>query len=336
MDYVAVFGIGSTNFRYTVANSRGEFVGDVSVESTRHRDLPAQLIAAIDELQTVTPHTLDAVGISCTGLVDSTAGVIRDLDTPAGETVDRLDIATPIDQAHGLPVVLANDCNAAALGEWWFGARDTHDCLVHVTFGTGIGGGIVEQGWLVRGEAGEAGEFGLLPVAPHSDLRSTGVRGAWEAICSGRGIPQYVAQRAGEAASGDAIDDGGAGSGLSLDADRSTWTAADVFDAAAAGDRFAQDCLDEIAQYNAAGIAAICNAVNPGVITLGGGVALNNPDWIIEGIESSLEEYLFVDPPTIQMTPLGDDIGLYGALAAVLGESADRSTGAVDSRSPVR
>jgi glucokinase len=317
MDYVAVFGIGSTNFRYTVASSDGEFLEAVSVEPTRHRELPAQLIAAIDELQTATPHTLGAIGISCTGLVDSTGGVIRDLDTPAGETIDRLDIATPINQTHDLPVVLANDCNAAALGEWWFGARADQDCLVHVTFGTGIGGGIVEQGRLVRGEAGQAGEFGLLPVAPHSGLTSTGVRGAWEAVCSGRGIPQYVAQRANEAANRDASGDGRTVTGLSLDADQSAWTAEDIFDAAAAGDSFAQDCLDEIAQYNAAGIAAICNAVNPGVITLGGGVTLNNPDWIIEGIEASLEEYLFVERPSIQLTPLGDDIGLYGALAAV-------------------
>ncbi|WP_436932568.1 ROK family protein [Halosimplex halobium] len=270
IDYVAAFGIRSTNFRHLVTSSHREFVETVSVIPTRHRDRSAQLLAAIDKLQTTIRYILDAVGISCTDLVDSTAGVVCELDAPAGETIDQHDIGMSIDQAHGLPVVLMNDGNAAALGEWWFGARTDQDCLVHVTVATGIGGGIVEQGRLVRGEGWQAGEIDLLPVASHSDLTSASVWGAWEAIRSGYGILQYVAERADEAGAGDGTVSGTDG-GLSLGANRSTWTAADVFDAAATGDRFVNDCLDEIAQYNAAGIAAICNAVNPGLVTLGGG-----------------------------------------------------------------
>ena len=299
MDHVAVFGIGSTNFRYTVANSDGEFLSEVSVEPTRPRELSSQLVRAVEALRE--SYVLDAVAISCTGLVDASAGVIRDLDTPAGETIDRVDVASPIEEAHGLPVHLVNDCNAAALGEWHYGARSDEDSLVHVTFGTGIGGGIVEDGRLVHGESGQAGEFGLLPIGPHECV-STGVAGAWEAVCSGRGIPAFVAKCARE-------------EGQTGFVDAESFSAKDVFEAASSGDGFATECLDEIARYNAAGVAAICNAVNPGLITLGGGVALNNPDWIVSGIERWLDEYLFVDAPSIQVSPLGDDIGLYGALA---------------------
>lgn len=307
MDTVAVFGIGSTNFRYTVATADGTFLADVAVEPTRPRELPAQLVAAVGELRDATTRPIDAVAISCTGLVDDAAGVICDLDTPAGETVERVDVAGPVDAAHDLPVYLVNDCNAAALGEWYYGARSDQDCLVHVTFGTGIGGGIVEDGRLSRGESGQAGEFGLLPVAPH-EYASTGVTGAWEAVCSGRGIPEYVARQRSDGEEKFAVSE--------------EFTAEAVFEAAAAGEEFAETCLDEIARYNAAGIAAICNAVNPGLVTLGGGVALNNGEWIVSGIERSLDEFLFVDAPELTLSPLGDDVGLYGALA-VYGERTE-------------
>ncbi|WP_459193232.1 ROK family protein [Halosimplex sp. J119] len=330
MDHVAVFGIGSTNFRYAVATTDGEFLTDVAVSRTRHDELPDQLVAAIGELQGETAHALDSVAVSCTGLVDSAAGAIRELDTPAGETIDRVDVATPVDRAHGLPVKLVNDCNAAALGEWYYGARTDQRCLAHVTFGTGIGGGVVQDGRLVRGNSGQAGEFGLLPIAPHGDYESTGVDGAWEAICSGRGIPEYVAQRA----SGDESSTDGRAEPETRERFDGSTTAEDVFSAAAAGDDHACDCLDEIARYNAAGIAAICNAVNPGLITIGGGVALNNPDWIVSGIDRYLDRYLFVDRPALQISPLGDDIGLYGALAAVRADTADRSEPSEDATAP--
>jgi len=309
MKRVAVFGIGSTNFRFTVATTDGEWCTDLTVEATRPSELSSQLVEAIERLQTATSDEIDAVGIACTGLVDSTTGVIHDLDTPASETIARVDVATAIREAHGLPVAIANDCTASALGEWHYGARDGHTSLAHVTFGTGIGSGIVEGGRLLRGEAGQAGEVGLLPVAPNSDLSSTGVKGAWEAICSGRGIPTYVATKASQRDRTDEIP-----AKLASDHDL---TAEAVFEMADAGNSFAQDCLDDVANYNAAGLAMVCNAVNPGLVTLGGGVGLNNQDWLLEGINRYLDDYQFVNRPDIQMTTLGDDIGLYGALALV-------------------
>ncbi|QPV64381.1 ROK family protein [Halosimplex litoreum] len=313
MSHVAVFGIGSTNFRSAVAATDGELLTDPTVEPTRPDALADQLVAAVADLRETVDRDLDGVAVSTTGLVDD-EGAIRAFDTRAGETVDRIDVATPVDRAHGLPVTLVNDCNAAALGEWHYGARDGEDCLVHVTFGTGIGGGVVERGRLLRGETGGAGEFGLLPVAPH-DHESTGVVGAWEAVASGRGIPEYVARRVEAADFADA---------KRFEADDRTAEA--VFAAADAGEAWAEESLDEIARYNAAGIGAVCNAVEPGLVTLGGGVALNNPDRVLSGIERHLDRFLFVDRPRLRITPLGGDIGLYGALAAARPDG-DRETG---------
>jgi glucokinase len=211
-------------------------------------------------------------------------------------------VAGAIQSAHDLPVVVENDCNAATLGEWHYGSRDGVDTLVHVTFGTGIGGGVVDDGRLLRGESAQAGEFGLLPVAPDSEVESTGVTGAWEAFCSGRGIAHRVTER------------------LRTENPESTLdapvTAQEVFSAAATGDEFAESCLDRVARYNAAGVAAICNALNPGLITVGGGVAMNNEAVVLDGIDRYLDDYLFVERSEIRLSRLGDDIGLYGALAA--------------------
>ncbi|WP_436929224.1 ROK family protein [Halosimplex halobium] len=313
MDRVAAFGIGSTNFRAAVATTSGEFLTDVAAEPTRPRDLADQLATAVGDLRRSTDHPIDAVAVSTAGLVDDSAGVIREFDTPDGETVERIDVGGAVDRAHGLPVTLANDCNAAALGEWYYGARRDERCLAHLTFGTGIGGGVVEDGRLHRGESGQASEFGLLPVAPR-EFESTGVAGAWEAVCSGRGIPRFAAEFADDAAASDAERGDGRSGAVGLDGGGHTAEA--VFAAADAGEAWARDCLDEVDRYNAAGVAAVCNAVNPGLVTLGGGVALNNPDRILSGIEAHLDRYLFVDRPTVRLTPLGDDIGLYGALAA--------------------
>lgn len=313
MESVALFGIGSTNFRYVAATPDGEFRTDVAVEPARPRTLETQLAGAIESLGE--RASIDAVSIAVPGLVDADTGIVRDLDTPDGDLVDRLDLRSSLERRYEVPVYLANDCNASALGEWHFGARGGADCLVHLTIGTGIGGGVVDRGRLLRGESGGAGEFGLLPVAIDTGLGSTGVTGAWEAVCSGRGIPRFVAHRyrseAAETALAPAIESG-------------DLAAPDVFEAADDGDAFARDCLARVDRYNAAGVGAICNAYEPGRITVGGGVALGNTERILSGIEAHLGEFCFVEPPAIDRTELDDDIGLYGALGSFL----ERSRGA--------
>lgn len=312
MERVATVGVGSTNFRYAAATPSGEFCTDVTVEPTRPRDLDQQVLDAVDDLR-ARAGAVDAVAVSTAGLVDAEAGVVREFDTPAGDVVERVDLGGAAAE-RSLPLYLENDCSAAALGEWYFGARTDEQSVVHLTMGTGIGGGVVEQGRLIRGGSGQAGEFGLLPVAPH-DVESCGITGAWEAVCSGRGIPRYVRRRLAE------TDRDSALRGVA------DLAAPDVF-AAADDDAFAADCLAEIARYNAAGVGAVANAVNPDLVTLGGGVALNNAAWAVSGIESHLDEFCFVDPPTVETTDLGDDVGLYGALATYLARrDADIATG---------
>ena len=308
MDRVAVFGIGSTNFRSVAAAPDGEFLTDVAVERTRPCELADQVLAAVEALEREC-GTVDAVAVATAGLVDADAGVVAAFDPPAGETIEAVDLGRPLAD-RGLPLALENDASAAALGEWYFGARADERCLAHVTIGTGIGGGVVTNGRLHRGAHGQAGEFGLIPVGPH-DLASTGVTGAWEAVASGRGIPEFFRYCLAESDAERALDPDAQSGHDPGDGDL---TAADVFDAAP-DDPVAAECLERVARYDAAGVGAVCNVVDPDLVTLGGGVVSAHPEWTIAGVERHLEEFCFVDEPDVRTTALGDHAGLYGALA---------------------
>ncbi|MDG5759916.1 ROK family protein [Natronococcus sp. A-GB1] len=317
MNAVGVVDVGSTNVRYAAATPAGEFLTAVESEPTRPYELCTQLGRVVETLTAAA--SLDAVSIVVPGLVDADGGSVRRFDTADGDVIERTEIASPLRDRCGLPVFLENDCTASALGEWRFGAREDQTCVIQLTVGTGIGGGVVERGRLLRGETGGAGEFGLIPVAPDSILESAGVTGAWEAFCSGRGIPSYVRHRY---RVDEVWDENAAGEFRETLAAGEEFAAPAVFDAAAAGDPFAQTCLDRINRYNAVGLAALCNAYEPGLVTVGGSVALNNADRFLEGVDRYLEEYLFVDRPTIRESPLGEALGLYGALSVALDRAA--------------
>jgi glucokinase len=294
---IGVLGIGSTNLYSGLGDPVAGTLRAVERQPTRAHDLERQVVGIVDRL--VEAENIGTVTIACAGLVSGTE--IQKFDTPGGELIERVPIGDSIEDVHGVDVYLENDCTASTLAEWFYGAGREYDSIVHLTFGTGIGCGAVERGRLLRGETDQAGEVGLLPIVSDGDLESAGVTGAWEAYCSGRGIPQYTAQFLGE------TED-------ETDLDQPT-TAKAVFEAASNGDMVAQNALEQVGKYNAAGLGAVANAYNPGLITVGGGVVLNNRDWFHDSVVQRFGEYCFVDQPDIEITSLEDQIGLYGALA---------------------
>ncbi|WP_331235501.1 ROK family protein [Natronorarus salvus] len=303
--FVAV-DVGSTHTKTVVSTLDGEFTTSVAREPTRPEELGSEVVRAVRRRLCETNGAgLEGIGVATTGLVDRVTGTIREFDTADGRTLRDIPLGDRLREAFGVPVAVENDCTAAALGEWYFGAREREGCLVHVTFATGIGAGVVADGVPLRGEHGHAAEVGLFPIHADGELESCGVTGAWEAYCSGRGIPRFVESRLG-------------GESETTLATHGTLTAREVFEAAAAGDERAIESLDLIGRYNAAGIGAIANAYDPGLVTLGGSVALENPEAVLGGIDRYLDEFCYGERPRITTTPLGAEIELYGALASYL------------------
>ena len=252
---------------------------------------------------------LSAVGVSFGGPVDAERGtVLRSHHVPGWAN---LPLAAVLAERLELPVVVENDANAQALGEWRYGAGRGASSLLNLNIGTGIGGGIVLGGKIHRGAHGLAGELGHTIVQPNGPVCTCGKRGCLEAIAAGPGIGRRAA-----AALRDAGDRATILAHLAS-SDAEVVPAHLVFQAAAQGDALAQAIVDETVFYLAIGITNAINTVDPEVVTIGGGVTRAG-DQLFAPLRAAVTSVCAPsDPKTIRILPseLGDDVGILGAAA---------------------
>jgi len=213
------------------------------------------------EQEGVDPRSVVGVGIGVPGAVDSNRGIVFLAPNLGWRDVPIRDLFR---RRIDLPIVIDNDANCAALGEWWAGAGRGSQLMLGVTLGTGIGGGIVRDGRLLRGVIGAAGEVGHMTIDLDGRLCPCGNRGCLEAYASGTAI----AARAREGL------EAGEGSSIPplVDGDLSRLTAEVVSTAAGEGDSFAIRLLEDTARFLGAGLAGLVNVLNPDRIVLAGGV----------------------------------------------------------------
>jgi glucokinase len=250
--------------------TRGAIIGR-RVVGTPAQDADASvrtIVAAAGAVLAEHPGAL-AVGVGAAGMVDG-AGVMRFAPNLAWRDVP---LAERIANAVGLPTVVENDGNAAAWGEFRFGAGRGFADMVLVTVGTGIGGGIVAGGELVRGANGFAAEIGHLIVEPGGPVCGCGNRGCWEQVASGRAIDRLGRQFARE-------HPGSAMTALA-GGDPEKVTGPVVSAAARAGDPGAVWVLAEVGRRLGEGIAGLINILDPEVVVIGGG-AMQAGDPLLE------------------------------------------------------
>jgi glucokinase len=281
----------------------------------------ARGVALLDEVRKeaegagVPPDRIVGAGIGVPGAVDPTRGIVSRAPNLAWNDVP---IRDRFQEALGLPVVVDNDANCAALGEWWAGAGRGSRLMVGATLGTGIGGGIVREGRVLRGVTGSAGEIGHMTIQLDGRSCSCGNRGCLEAYASGTAIAQRAREaleeqrirhreggdpnRAGRPDDVDSPLPDHVGSTLSEDAGSildsmvdGRWeelTAAHVSRAAGAGDELARAIMAETARYLGAGLAGLVNVLNPDRIVLTGGVALAG-DLLLEPVRRHVRRQAF-------------------------------------------
>ena len=308
--YAVGVDLGATNLRVVVADENGEFLVKIS-EHTVHEgtgwNVTAQIIRMIKEALTksgVDLREVAGIGVGAIGPLDLRRGVI--LKTP-NLPFEEIPIVEPLEKEFGKPVRMLNDCTTAVVGEKHFGAGKGKDNIVYVTISTGIGGGAYVDGYLLLGKDGNFCEPGHTVIDPYGKLEcSCGKRGHWEAYCSGRCIPRFVKLLKEEWSVKETVLKG-------------DFTAKDFFDAVRQGDEFALKALKLIQKFNAIGFANIIDMYDPSLITVGGSVALNNKEYIIDPLQEAVKDYIINRPPEIKATPLGGDIVLYGAVALALG-----------------
>ncbi|MFP3985863.1 MAG: ROK family protein [Candidatus Bathyarchaeia archaeon] len=311
--------LGGTWLRIALFRAEGNIVGKIQrqVNTSSEYAISRQIIALIRSLcdrNAVGFRSLQGVGIVSAGPLDVKRGV---LVSPVNLPFREVPLRVPVAEELGVPVCLVNDCSGAVLGEWRFGVGKGLDNLVYVAIGTGIGGGAIVDGHLLLGKDGNAVEIGHFTIDYEGRLKcGCGRSGHWEAYCSGRNMPNFVRMRLEEVGEEEVKE-----SLLfkSVRGDLSCLSSEDLFNAAKSGDKLSVRLVEEIGILNAVGFANIVDAYDPSLVTVGGSVALRNQDLVLPPIERHVEECALNRVPEIRVTPLGEDAGIYGAAAAVLG-----------------
>ena len=284
--------------------------------------------AAVDDVVTMANAVIDetlerhggsrdsvvGVGIGCPGPLDLDRGIL--LTTPnLGWT--NYPMRQRVSSLLGMPASLDNDANCATYGEWWRGAGRGTTSMAGVTLGTGIGGGLIVNGALLRGASGCAGELGHTTIDFTGRRCACGNYGCLEAYASGPNI----AARAREG-----IEAGDASLMVELvhgDLDRIT--AITVYDALLRGDELAQAVMLETAKILGAGIANVVNTFNPEIVVVVGGVTRAG-DHLFTPLRSEVRRRAFdvaVEACRIVPGELGDAAGVIGAAGVFIADRGE-------------
>ena len=244
------------------------------------------------------PLSLVSIGISCGGPLDSQRGVI--LSPPNLPGWDDVPAVKFFEERFHVPAHLQNDANACAYAEWKFGAGRGTRNMVFMTFGTGLGAGLVLDGRLYSGTNDNAGEIGHIRLAPTGPV-GYNKAGSAEGFCSGAGMAKLAKIRAAE-------------KGVALPDD---FSAKELFRRIDAGDDFCLGVFKESAAHLATILAYVIDILNPEVIVLGG-VFMRQANRFLAEITPILErEALPLARRACRIVPAGlsENIGDYAALA---------------------
>ncbi len=208
----------------------------------------------------------------------------------------------------GVPVKVGNDANVAALGEMWKGGGQGYESLVMITLGTGVGGGIINNGQILNGASGAGGEIGHICVNnSEEDYCGCGKQGCLEQYSSATGIVRLAKQHLVTKSNMESILRDGEVSAKS------------VFDAVKLGDQMACEIAEEVGRYLGYAIANIAVIVDPQVIVIGGGVSRAG-NVLLEYVEKYYQEHAFFANKGVKfvIATLGNDAGVCGAAKLIL------------------
>lgn len=315
MQFAIGVDLGGTNLRVAAIDATGRNLETVDRKTATERDAVLQeMTTAIRALVSRyrSTHEFLGVGVGIPGVVDLAGGILRSAANLPGW--NDYPVAQELETRLGVPVMLENDANCAAMGEQWVGAGKGVDDLCMLTLGTGVGGGLLVNGRPWHGVAGMAGEVGHMTVIPDGRPCACGNRGCLEQYASATAILRLAMEAVGR----------GEPTMLSLFAGPGReFTAEAVFQAALKGDRLANKIFETVGSALGIALANLINVLNLPLYVLGGGLSgaweVFSPHLFRELKVRSLvfrtREELGTnqDSPIIAPTQLGGDAGLLGA-----------------------
>lgn len=243
---------------------------------------------------------IDAFGISCGGPLDSASGVIK--SPPNLPDWDNVPICDIFKERYCVPVFLQNDANACAVAEWKFGAGQGYKNMVFLTFGTGMGAGLILDGRLYSGTNDMAGEVGHIRVAEDGPV-GYGKKGSFEGFCSGGGIERLAKEMYKKNTANTMLGE-------------FDFSAKAVAEAAKSGDAFALSVYDKCAEMLGRGLSVIIDIINPQAVVIGSIYERSSELLKDRMMQIISEEALPLAASVCKILPakLSDSIGDYAAI----------------------
>ena len=294
-EYCIGLDLGGTNLRAAAVDRNGSMLSSVAGKtgfSAEREAIVSEMVEAIDSLRReIGASSLVGIGVAVPGFIALEKGVV--LNSNNIPALENFPIRDELSERLSAPVILENDANAAALGEKWIGAGREFQDLVMLTLGSGVGGGIISNGKVIRGYLGMAGEFGHITVVPNGNPCGCGNRGCVEKHASATAITA-MARLLGL---GDAL------------------TSKEVYELALAGNEKARAIFESFGEILGITLATLINSFNFPLYLIAGGVIaawdLFAPAMLAETRRRS---FAFRTTDTrIERAQLGNQAGLYGS-----------------------
>jgi len=282
---LAGIDLGGTQVRVALARSDGNLIASIKTKTHLLKSPQAMVDWAAREIERHRGREkVRSIAIGAPGPIDAKRGV---LVNPPNLPWRNVPLAAMLTKATGAQVHLANDADMAGLGEFTRGAGRGTRNMVYITWSTGVGGGLIVDGRLHRGAHGTAGEIGHMIIDPNGPLDNCGQRGCLEVFCGGANLARETGH-----------------------------TAAELFGAAAKGDKQARMIVEKAARYMGMALISLTNAFDPEMFVMGGGVSHS---WAL--VQPTMLEVLrsspFIKParrPRLRRARLGDRAGQVGAV----------------------
>ncbi len=310
-NYIGI-DIGGTKCAVVLGDEQGNVLQKVKFPTTTVDETIATILDEAENIMKLAKEKVVSAGISCGGPLDPKRGIIQSPPNLPGW--DNIEIVRMVEDRLGIPAIVCNDANACALAEWAFGAGRGTENMIFLTFGTGMGAGIIINGKIYNGANGNAGEVGHVRMDPYGPV-GYGKQGSFEGFASGAGIAMM-----GQTMAIEQLQMGkSVGYCKSMD-ELDTVTAKTIAIAAKNGDPTAIKVYELCGEMLGRGLAILIDILNPECIVIGS-IFQRDAALVRPAMEKILkEECLPFSLSACKVVPaeLGDDIGDRAALSLAL------------------
>lgn len=304
--------LGGTKVLVAVVSHKGKIIARAK-NATPAKEGPEAVIAQVIETVEQAAKKADiplsqvgAIGIGTPGVVDAETGMVRYAPNLAGW--EEVPLGPALELGLDRPVIVGNDVDVAAFGEYSLGVSKKCKSMVGIFPGTGIGGALIIDGKLHKGARGSAAEIGHMTILAHGPLCGCGRRGCVEALASRTAIERDLRT---------ALAFGQTSILSKMVQPNERIRSGVLAKAARAGDRLVLETLARTGTYLGILAGSVCNFIDPEVVIFGGGLIEACEEWLMPTIRQTTIAYLInrldIDKVRIETATLGDDAGILGA-----------------------